>query len=177
MARNYEQYTSRGATVAGIVVDSPEANAAMVEKIHLPFPILSDPDGSGAIEPLDVMDGNGPGARPAIIALSPDGREVFRYVGEDYLDRPDDDVLLNELDALQLNPVETPAETLPHLEPNPGRRAVGLKGLEAYMRGVRYASVALSGRMRDDADRRETDRTVLMAEAYIKAIAATLRME
>lgn len=41
----------------GISVDSPAQNAATVEKLRLPFPLLSDPEGTQAIRPYDVWHG------------------------------------------------------------------------------------------------------------------------
>ncbi len=102
MAREYEQYTRRGATIAAIVIDTPEQNAAMVAKLALPFPILSDPDGERAIKPLGVWDADGKMATPATIVLASDGREVYRYVGVDVKDRPNDDEILEALTSLGL---------------------------------------------------------------------------
>ncbi len=78
MARDYNAYSERGATIAAIVIDTPEQNAAMAEKLALPFPILSDPDGERAIKPCDVWDESGKMATPAIIVLAPDGQEIYR---------------------------------------------------------------------------------------------------
>ena len=49
----------------------------MVEKLDLPFPLLSDPDRSLAIGPFDVVDESDPRdlARPAMIIVDPDGNE------------------------------------------------------------------------------------------------------
>lgn len=42
VAEDYEAYTSLGAQVLGISVDSPYANARFAEETGAPFPILSD---------------------------------------------------------------------------------------------------------------------------------------
>jgi peroxiredoxin len=42
-ARNYEEFEKRGTRIVGISVDPPEHNKAMVEKLALPFSLLSDP--------------------------------------------------------------------------------------------------------------------------------------
>jgi hypothetical protein len=175
MARNYINYTSRGATIAAVVVDTPPRNAAMVEKLVLPFPILSDPDGSVAIKPLGVWDDAGKIALTSIIIIAPDGREVFRYVGNDFVDRPEDELILGALDDLglpaiaeQTSTVETPAAVA-------GPRAMSVETLTTYLRGVRGSSLALTGRMRDTDDRAELERTVKMAERYIAALGATMR--
>ncbi len=176
MAREYDAYTERGATIAGIVIDAPEQNAAMVEKLALPFPILSDPDGERAIKPCEVWDDAGRMATPAIIVLAPDGREVYRYAGVDFMDRPNDDKILDALSSLGLPPTETPAGTIAHLDPRPGSRATKLDNLAVYMRGVRFASKALADRARDPFDKAEAERTSKMAERYVAAQGATLRL-
>ncbi len=176
MAREYEQYTRRGATIAAIVIDTPEQNAAMVAKLALPFPILSDPDGERAIKPLGVWDADGKMATPAIIVLAPDGREVYRYAGVDFMDRPNDDEILEALTSLGLPETETPAGTIAHLDPRPGSRATKLDNLAVYMRGVRFASKALADRARDPFDKAEAERTSRMAERYVAAQGATLRL-
>ena len=176
MAREYDAYTERGATIAGIVIDAPEQNAAMVEKLALPFPILSDPAGEGAIKPFGVWDAEGKMATPAIIVLAPDGHEVYRYAGVDFMDRPNDDEILKALSDLGLPAMETPAGTIAHLDPQPGSRATKLENLAVYMRGVRFASKALADRARDPFDKAEAERTSKMAERYVAAQGATLRL-
>ncbi len=176
MARDYDAYTRRGATIAAIVIDTPEQNAAMVEKLALPFPILSDPDGERAIKPLSVWDEEGKMATPAIIVLAPDGHEVYRYAGVDFMDRPNDDEILAALDGLGLPATETPGGTITHLDPRPGARATKLENLAVYMRGVRFASKALADRARDPVDKAEAERTSRMAERYVAAQGATLRL-
>ncbi len=176
MAREYDQYTQRGATIAAIVIDMPEQNAAMVEKLALPFPILSDPDGERAIKPLGVWDAEGKMAKPAILVMAPDRQEAYRHVGTDFMDRPNDDEILAALHGLGLPATETPAGTIAHLDPRPGSRATKLDNLAVYMRGVRFASKALADRARDPFDKEEAERTSRMAERYIAAQGATLRL-
>ena len=49
--------------MAGISVDSVDQNHAMVDKLMLPFPLLSDPDGRVIKECNVWMDGDGGIAR------------------------------------------------------------------------------------------------------------------
>ena len=67
----------------------PFRNAAMINKLKLPFPILSDPDRSGAIEPYGVADPKDKRniARPAMFVIAPDREIVFSLVSRDYADR------------------------------------------------------------------------------------------
>jgi hypothetical protein len=176
MARDYGDFTRRGATIAAVSVDSPGRNAAMAEKLALPFPVLADPDGEGAIKRFAVWDAAGGIARTAIVALGPDGREVYRYVGVDFADRPSDDDLFAALDALGLPPLAVADGTVPHLPPAPSPRASKLPDLAVYMRGVRFATTALAARARDPVDKAEAERTAKMAERFIAAQGATLRL-
>jgi peroxiredoxin len=83
--------------VVGISVDPVENNRAMVDKLLLPFPLLSDPEGR-VIKDWGVWnDADGGLARPSIFALKKDGSVVWRYVGVDYADRPTDDELFESL--------------------------------------------------------------------------------
>ncbi len=176
MAREYAEYLRRGAGIAAIVIDAPAQNAAMVEKLALPFPVLSDPGGGRAIKLYDVWDERGSMARPAIVVLAPDGREAYRYVGVDFMDRPTDDPALAALDGFHLPPLEEPPATVPYSRPAAGPRAIGLPDLAVYMRGVRFAMQAMAGRARAPWDKIEAERTSKMAERFIAAQAATLRL-
>jgi hypothetical protein len=176
MARAYGDYLHRGATIAAIVIDSPGQNAAMVAKLALPFPILSDPDGETAIKPFAVWDEPGKMSKPATVVVAPARREVYRNVGVDFMDRPHEDEVLAALDELGLPSIGLPVATAPHLEPAPGPRATSLPHLAVYMRGVRFATQALAGRARDPVDRAEAERTAEMAERFIAAQGATLRV-
>ena len=83
--------------MVGISVDPVENNRAMVDKLLMPFPLLSDPEGR-VIKDWGVWnDADGGLARPSIFALKKDGSVVWRYVGVDYADRPTDDELFESL--------------------------------------------------------------------------------
>lgn len=176
MARSYDEYLMRGAAIAAIVTDHPAQNAAMVSTLALPFPVLSDANGEGAIKPYGVWDDAGAMSKPAIIVLSPEGNEVFRYVGIDFMDRPHEDDALAALAESAFPAVDRPLATAPHMSPTPGPRAMPLRDLAVYMRGVRFATQALANRARDPFDRDEAQRTAKMAERFIAAQAATRRV-
>ncbi len=92
-ARNWESFERAGLQVAAICVDSVEQNRAMVDKLLLPFAILSDPD-AVVIEPWGVLNAAEKGiAKPALFLVLPDWSVAFRYVGEDFTDRPTDEEL------------------------------------------------------------------------------------
>jgi peroxiredoxin len=89
----WDRFEQAGLQVAAIVVDEPSKNLAMVEKLLLPFPILSDPE-ARVIHAYDVWNpGDGGVAKPALFLVRPDSGVAFAYVGTDFADRPDDDEL------------------------------------------------------------------------------------
>ncbi|MBJ7601327.1 MAG: hypothetical protein DLM67_15730 [Candidatus Nephthysia bennettiae] len=92
-ARNWERFERAGLQVAAICVDTVEQNRAMVDKLLLPFPVLSDPD-AVVIEAWGVLNAAEKGiAKPALFLVLPDWSLAFRYVGEDFTDRPPDEEL------------------------------------------------------------------------------------
>lgn len=99
-ARNWESFTAIGLGVAAISVDTVEQNAAMVDKLLLPFPLLSDPEGD-VIKAYDVWNpGEGGIAKPALVVVQPDRTVAWSYVGEDFADRPPDSALFASAEAL-----------------------------------------------------------------------------
>jgi hypothetical protein len=135
-----------------------------VEKLALPFPVLSDPDRAEAITPLGFADEKDPRqiSRPGTVIIDPDGEIAFSVTGRDYADRPDEDDLLEALEGLGL-----PATTQdpPELgESQPGEKAMAYEGLPHYVRG-RYRH--LSEEFADD-----TKRYVQMVERYLEALPA-----
>ncbi len=92
-ARNWKSFERAGLQVAAISVDTVEQNQAMVDKLLLPFPVLSDPDAT-MIEPWGVLNAAEKGiARPGLFLVLPDWSVAFGYVGEDFTDRPTDEEL------------------------------------------------------------------------------------
>jgi peroxiredoxin len=92
-ARNWESFERAGLRVAAICVDTVEQNRAMVDKLLLPFPVLSDPDAT-VIEPWGVLNMAEKGiAKPALFLVQPDWSIAYGYVGQDFTDRPTDEDL------------------------------------------------------------------------------------
>ena len=154
--------------MAGISVDSPGRNAAMVEKLRLPFPLLSDPDGRQAIRPYGVWHEGRSYARPAAVIVAPGGPVAFREVGEDFADRLDEEEILAALVRLGLPPVtqDPPAPG----QPAPGPRAVDVVTLPDYLRGGRSAVQALSARAPEA--RREAETMTKVYDRFLAALAA-----
>src|ERR1700724_992949 len=89
----WDRFKAEGVSVAAIVVDPEENNRAMVGKLLLPFPILSDPE-SRVIKEWDVLNAAEHDiATPATFGIRRDGSISCRYVGVDYTDRPADEEL------------------------------------------------------------------------------------
>jgi peroxiredoxin len=99
-ARTWDRFEAAGVAVAAIVVDPIENNRAMVDKLLLPFPILSDPDGVvirewGLLNPAEAGI-----ARPATFAIRSDGSIPYSHIGVDYTDRPPDGELFRGLEEV-----------------------------------------------------------------------------
>jgi peroxiredoxin len=96
-ARNWDRFIAEGVSLVGISVDPVENNRAMVEKLLLPFRLLSDPEGRVIKEWGVWTDSEGGIAKPSIFAIRKDGSMGWEYVGRDFADRPTDDELFNSL--------------------------------------------------------------------------------
>lgn len=154
--------------IVAIDVDSPGQHAAMVAKLDLPFPFLSDPDRSLAIEPYGVADPKDPRtiAIPTAVLLSPDGEERYRRASTDFADRPTEDELLDQAKALEL-PTTTQDPPRPGT-PDPGRSAVDITQLPPYYRGAKFAAIAVSRRF---PETKETSKAYgAQMDRYIEAI-------
>ncbi len=65
----------------------------MVDKLLLPFELLSDADGTAAIRPYGFWDPNESIARPSIVLVDAGGTVAYVYTGRDFADRPGDDAI------------------------------------------------------------------------------------
>jgi AhpC/TSA family len=86
--------------VAGVSVDPPSRNAAMVDKLDLPFSLLSDPRGD-YIKRLGLWNEEEGVSEPAIVTLDRSGTVRYLYSGgTDFADRPQEESLLYILDKV-----------------------------------------------------------------------------
>ena len=92
-ARKYDEFHQRGVEITAISVDTPGQNKAMIEKLLLPFHILSDPDGNRVIKPYGVWNEQGRIAIPSIVVVARDRSIRYVYNGQDFADRPGDEEL------------------------------------------------------------------------------------
>lgn len=174
MAQRHEEFLARGGRVYGISADSPGQNSAVMEKLALPFPILSDPDRSRAITPLGFADDEDSRqiARPSALIVNPAGEEVYRFVGKDFADRPDEDSLLEAVAALDLQP--TTQERPVRGDPEPGEKAYPFEGLSPYFAGAGLTAYALRQRHRHLGEEFSEDAKAygLMVTRYREALSA-----
>lgn len=135
--------------IVTVDVDSPGQHAAMIEKLDLPFPMLSDPDRTKAVAPFGVADEHDARniARPAMILIDTEGEERFRFISRDFADRYPEEEVLAEAEALALPP--TTAEPMNQGDPEPGPSAMPFEGLFYYLRGARFAALAMGLRHKD----------------------------
>ena len=166
------QFMQAGARIVAISIDTPGQHAAMVDKLDLPFPMLSDPDRSLAIEPYGVSDPKDHRSlsRPAMILVNPEGEEVFRFVSRDYADRLPEQDVLDTVRGLGLNSTAQKAPTPGTPEPSPG--AMPLDGLPFYLRGARFAALAMGLRHKDlgDAIKEDSKAYVDEMDRYFEAV-------
>jgi hypothetical protein len=157
----------------------------MVDKLKLPFPLLSDPD-AAAIAAWGVYDPvggtHGPIARPAIFVVGRDLSIPFEYVGRDFADRPPNSVIYAALEAVRdasPRPL-TKAVSGPGPRPldagNPADKPMPLEEMRPYFRGATFGVQAISGRTDDPRLKAEADRFREIVADYVKAAIDTHRM-
>lgn len=172
LADRHQEFLDAGGRLFGISSDSPAQNSAVIEEFALPFPILSDDSRQEAIEPLGFADEEDPRqiAKTGVVVLSPEGTEVFRYVGREYADRPHEDRLLEAVEKLGLPPTRQPSPTIGPGEP--GERAMIMDALPHYLRGAKFGVLAIRSRHRDISEEfREDSRAyVQMVDRFLDAL-------
>jgi len=160
----HQDFLAAGARIFAISIDAPERNAAMVAKLSLPFPFLSDPDRTLAIRPFGVADEKDERliARPAVVVVTEPNKEVFRFVSRDFADRIPEDQVLASIQELGL-----PATTQQVPEPGqaePGLRSLSPSNLKIYFRGARFAAQAMGLRHAHYAEEIKADSKAYVAE-------------
>jgi len=172
MAQRHEEFLVHGARVYALSADTAPMNAAVAIKLALPFPMLADPERDQAITPLGFADEKDPRqiSRPGTVIISPEGEIVFSVVGRDYADRPDEDVLLEQLAGLELDPTTQDRPAVGAAEPGP--KAMPFDDLSPYFRGAKFAVLATRSRYRDFGEefRDDLKKYVQMVERYLEAL-------
>lgn len=137
----------------------------MVEQLRLPFPLLSDPDREAAIRPYGLADDKDPRnlAVPAMVLITTEGEEAWRFVSRDYADRLAEDELIETLRRAELTPAAAePLEIGPAV---PGPNAMPSDLLYTYFRGARFAVVALAHRRPEI--QQEADDYIVQMDRYM----------
>lgn len=93
MASQSERVSKAGGQIAAISVDPPETSKEMAQELGISFPLLSDP----MLETIDAYRLRADGHEmsvPAVYVIRPDSTIAYRYVGENIMDRPTVDQLV-----------------------------------------------------------------------------------
>jgi len=151
-------------------VDPPPVQLAVNHTWHLPFRWISDPDGQRLARPLEAWDAKAEIFRPIVLALAPDGREIFRELSLDFTDRPDDEPILAAIEGLDLPARAVSPPWAPEgVEPQPSKRAFKPGSFIPYFRAIRFNTLALSERMVDARDREQLLTEHHMADSFLAA--------
>ena len=89
-----------GAEIIAISVDNKDKNRELVDKLKLPFPVLSDTD-HRVIDAYDLFNPEGKIAKPALLVIDQRGVVRWSFLDEDYKIRAVNDVVLDELRKLK----------------------------------------------------------------------------
>jgi hypothetical protein len=106
--------------------------------------------------------------KPLLLAVAPDGREVFRELSRDFTDRPDDEPVLSALESLRLDPVDLPPWRRGDVEPEPSAKAFQPSSFIPYFRAIKMNTMALAERMHDERDRDQLVAEHRMADSFLR---------
>ena len=140
-------------------MDPPDHNKAMVEKLDLPFPLLSDPRGD-VIKSLGLWNEEEGVSEPAIVVL--DRSDTIRRLysgGRDFSDRPPEDALFKVLDEVGTEgepekdepEIRVSAEEAERETVRPDKPALTLEELGPYYLGTHFAAVAMEKKLEGEA--------------------------
>jgi hypothetical protein len=140
-------------------VDPPAHNLTMVEKLDLPFPLLSDPRGD-VIKSLGLWNEEEGVSEPAIVVLDRSGTIRRLYSGgRDFSDRPPEDALFKVLDEVGTEDeaerdepeIRVSAEEAERETVRPDKPALTLEELGPYYLGTHFAAVAMEKKLEGEA--------------------------
>ena len=140
-------------------MDPPDHNKAMVQKLDLPFPLLSDPRGD-VIKSLGLWNEEEGVSEPAIVVL--DRSDTIRRLysgGRDFSDRPPEDALFKVLDEVGTEgepekdepEIRVSAEEAERETVRPDKPALTLEELGPYYLGTHFAAVAMEKKLEGEA--------------------------
>lgn len=173
--------------LAGLSVDSPDHGASMVEKLELPFPLLSD--ARGELSKLcDLWNEDEGVAIPAIIIVDRSGEIQYAYSGSDFADRPGDEEVFEALDSLEDSgapgsrepEISVSADEAQRDSVRPDRPPITLEQLVPYYRGVFFTTVALKKRLNGNGNKesaQEVDFYQKLTNSYSEALNETRKLK
>lgn len=168
----HEDFLAAGVRLFGVSVDTPGQQAAVVEHLALPFPMLSDPDRSQLIGPLGLRNEKDPRglAIPALVLFSPGEQdELWRWTSRDYADRMPEQEVVERVQQEGWSATTQPAPAIGPTEPGP--KAVSLEWLSTYLRGAKFA-VGAFGKRHKHHDESIKEDSIAFVEEMDRFIAA-----
>lgn len=161
----------------------------MVEKLALPFPLLSDPEGKLARR-CGVWNEDEGVAEPTIVVLDSSGKVRYAYTGgKDFSDRPAEDAVISALDeareikgtpAAGEPEIRFTAEEAAETTVRPDRPPMPLESLKAYYTGAYFTSIALKkrvGHLGENEAGRRIDEYRELTERHSEAVRQTLKVK
>jgi hypothetical protein len=132
----------------------------MLDKLDLPFHLLSDPRGE-LIKYCDLWNDEEGVSEPAIVALNESGTIQYLYSGgTDFADRPQEESLLYILDRVGAQSDEDYGGGEPEIRISassaeketvrPDKPVMALEQLKPYYRGVYFATVSMNKKLVDE---------------------------
>jgi hypothetical protein len=158
----------------------------MVEKLNLPFPLLSDAKGK-LMKRLGLWNEEEGVSEPAVVGLDTSGTVCHLYSGGTaFSDRPPEESLLEILDGVSAIgeadggelEIEVSAEEAENETVRPNKPAMTLEQLQLYYLGAYYATIAMQKKLKDlgpqgeDSYKKVSDYQKLVNE-YSEAIQET----
>jgi hypothetical protein len=165
-------------------VDPPSRNKAMVGKLDLPFPLLSDPRGD-VIKALGLWNEEEGVSEPAIVVLDKSGVVRRLYSGgRDFSDRPTEDALFEALEEVGTRgeteggepEVRVSAQEAERETVRPDKPALTLEELGPYYLGSHFAAIAMKKKLEGEAKEKVEGYQDLVDE-YGSAIQETSEQE
>jgi hypothetical protein len=157
----------------------------MIQKLRLPFPLLSDARGELA-KRHGLWNAEEGVAVPSIVVVDRSGEIRYLYAGTDFADRPGDEEILAALDELdRRGEYEEPGPEVSlsgeqaRDSVRPDRRPMALQQLIPYYRGAFFTTVALKKRFGESGSgdaAEEVERYQQRLKAYNAAIQETAKM-
>ena len=101
-------------------------------------------------------------SRPALIAITPDRQEAFRFVSRDFAERMPEADVVAAVQRLNLGPTTQDKPLIGRAEAGP--RSLSVPNLRIYLRGARFAALAMGLRHGHFAEEIKEDSKAYVAE-------------